>query len=190
MDESTIELYDKAQTDTLLDEKADADDVYTKAEMDTALSSKADADEVYTKGETVILLNNKENTLPSMSGNAGKVLAVNSDATGKVWVNKGRSVTTTTDINVLISFMKSAIIGDQIILAFSTDYYGMYTKTPYNWVGGSRPISTSGQRRNYCYVNVNGTSISFTAVRPNASDGTLSTSIDSVIGTAYMITYT
>jgi len=46
------DYYTKAQTDTLLDAKANASDVYTKAQTDTLLNAKANASDVYTKEQT------------------------------------------------------------------------------------------------------------------------------------------
>lgn len=60
----SIDAYTKAQTDALLDEKADANDVYTKTQTDTLLSGKSNAnhthdDRYYTESETNALLAEK-----------------------------------------------------------------------------------------------------------------------------------
>ena len=59
-----VDAYTKAQTDALLDEKADANDVYTKTQTDTLLSGKSNAnhthdDRYYTESETNALLAEK-----------------------------------------------------------------------------------------------------------------------------------
>ena len=112
------DVYTKAEMDTDLAAKADASDVYTKAEMDTALASKADTSDVYTKAQTDTLLEGKEDSLPSMTGNAGKVLAVNSDATGKIWKSVGGAPTlsniTTSNIN---SIFDNLTLGEEIIIS-------------------------------------------------------------------------
>ena len=51
-------LYDKAQTNALLDTKANADDVYTKTEADGLLDAKANKADVYDKTEIDTLLSN------------------------------------------------------------------------------------------------------------------------------------
>ena len=53
--------YNKTETDTLLDAKANAADVYTKTQVDTALSSKANAADVYTKTQVDTALSSKAN---------------------------------------------------------------------------------------------------------------------------------
>ena len=65
IDSALENYYDKTETDTLLDNKADAadlNDYYTKTETDTLLDTKADAADLgdyYTKTETDTLLDNK-----------------------------------------------------------------------------------------------------------------------------------
>ena len=49
---SPTDAYTKAQTDALLDEKADKSSTYTKTETNTLLNAKANTDNVYTKTET------------------------------------------------------------------------------------------------------------------------------------------
>ena len=46
------DVYDRAQTDTLLADKADTADVYDRAQTDTLLADKADTVEVYDRTET------------------------------------------------------------------------------------------------------------------------------------------
>ena len=61
----TWDAYTKAETDALLDDKADKSDTYTKTETDLLLNNKADAIDVYTKLETDDLLADKQDTLVS-----------------------------------------------------------------------------------------------------------------------------
>ena len=49
---SPTDAYTKAQTDALLNDKADKSSTYTKTETNTLLGAKANADNVYTKSET------------------------------------------------------------------------------------------------------------------------------------------
>jgi len=89
------DVYTKSETDTLLTAKADAADVYTKTETDTLLTAKADASDVYTKSEVDTALAGKQDSLPAItSGDAGKVLGVNSNEDGMEWVNTKRVVIT------------------------------------------------------------------------------------------------
>lgn len=57
-----VDAYTKAQTDTLLDAKADKSTTYTKTEVDTALSGKANVGASYTKSEANTLLAGKADT--------------------------------------------------------------------------------------------------------------------------------
>ena len=62
------DTYTKEETNALLAEKADSDSVYTKTETDTLLSAKADADSVYTKSETDTLLSSKADKATTLAG--------------------------------------------------------------------------------------------------------------------------
>lgn len=59
---SKSEVYSKVEADSLLLNKADKTDTYTKAQVDNALAGKADTATTYTKIETDALLLNKANT--------------------------------------------------------------------------------------------------------------------------------
>jgi hypothetical protein len=62
-----VDAYTKAETDDLLDDKADAASVYTATETDDLLDAKADATSVYTEDETDALLNDKANVLDPLT---------------------------------------------------------------------------------------------------------------------------
>lgn len=62
------QYYTSAQTDTLLDAKANANAVYTSAQTDTLLAAKANANAVYTSAQTDTLLAAKQGTLTASSG--------------------------------------------------------------------------------------------------------------------------
>lgn len=55
--------YNKTETDTLLNSKANTATTYTKTEVDTLLTNKADTSTTYTKTETNTLLNTKQDTI-------------------------------------------------------------------------------------------------------------------------------
>ena len=57
-----IYYYTKDETDTLLDDKANAADVYTKQESDNLLTAKANSADIYTKTAVNTLLASKANT--------------------------------------------------------------------------------------------------------------------------------
>lgn len=56
---TTVNFYDKEQTDELLGSKANSADVYRKDQTNILLASKANSADVYTKGQTDILLASK-----------------------------------------------------------------------------------------------------------------------------------
>ena len=55
--------YNKTQVDSLLGDKADADDVYDKDTMDSLLENKANQSTTYTKTEVDNLIANKQDNL-------------------------------------------------------------------------------------------------------------------------------
>lgn len=104
-----VDAYTKAQTDALLDEKADAASVYTKTQTDNLLADKANSSDVYTKTQTDNLLADKANSsnvysksqtytktevdnLISQAGGGGAEIDDTTVAANKVWSsNKTRA---------------------------------------------------------------------------------------------------
>ena len=73
----TTDAYTKAETDALLDTKADKSTTYTKTEVDTALSGKANVGASYTKSEANTLLAGKADTGDSYTKSEDNALLAN-----------------------------------------------------------------------------------------------------------------
>jgi len=95
--------------------------IYTKGQTDALLASKADKSTTYTKTEVDNALANKQDKLPTISGNAGKMLTVNADATNIEWttptkIRKIISMTNLSTIKDVIDLFVDLKVGDRLLI--------------------------------------------------------------------------
>lgn len=164
---TTVDFYDKEQTDDLLDTKADKTDTYTKAQVNTALESKANSSDVYTKAQVDTALSGKVDNE-----------TLNDYAT-KSYVDGKRTLTNLTTANFLtkLSSMKK---GDEIVFN-----YVHFTDKDSLIQGGHLVCAENGSRW-LGNVTIGQTGVQSSAPRPVAYNLTLS---GNTIGLTYQASY-